>query len=164
MTDADSDKTRAKRLKCKSRTTTVQGTIAQPQSGCEGAAARLHLTIETIYDQIPATQQSVVSLWGLYSADRRKAERDVQAAVADLKVQIYARVQENSKTASFFAPIRRLPVEVLGWWQQPFEIGAHKSVWRAVIFSMPGIFRRGPRPTIAIYFGVGRERSARRSD
>jgi len=72
----------------------------------------------------------MVSLWGLYSADRPKAERDFQAAVADLKVQIYAYVQENSKTASLFAPIRRLPVEVLGWWQQPFhaEIGAHKSV------------------------------------
>ena len=84
---------------------------------CEGAAARLHLTIETISDQIPATQQSVVSLWGLYSADRPKADRDVQAAVADLKVQLYARVQENSNAASFFAPIRRLPVEVLAIWR-----------------------------------------------
>ena len=73
--------------------------------------------METISDQIPAIQQSMVSLWGLYSADRPKAERDVQAAVADLKVQIYARVQENSNAASFFAPIRQLPVEVLTIWQ-----------------------------------------------
>jgi len=72
--------------------------------------------METISDQIPAIQQSMVSLWGLYSADRPKAERDVQAAVADLKVQIYARVQENSNAASFSAPTRRLPVEVLAIW------------------------------------------------
>ena len=84
---------------------------------CEGAAARLHLTMETISDQTTAIQQSMVSLWGLYSADRPKAERDFQAAVADLKVQIYAYVQENSKTASFFAPIRQLPVEVLAIWR-----------------------------------------------
>ena len=70
-----------------------------------------------LYDQTPAIQQSMVSRWSLYSEDRPKGERDVQATVADIKIQTYARVQEYSIAASFFAPIRRLPVEVLAiWW------------------------------------------------
>ena len=70
-----------------------------------------------LYDQTPAIQQSMVSHWSLYSEDRPKAERDVQDAVADLKLQIYARAQENSNAASFFAPVRRLPMEVLAIWR-----------------------------------------------
>jgi len=97
--------------------------------------------METISDQIPAIQQSMVSLWGLYSADQPKAERDFQAAVADLKVQIYARVQENSNAASFFAPIRRLPVPFGGGGNNhsTLKLARTSQFWRAVIFSMPGI-------------------------
>jgi len=70
--------------------------------------------MDTLYDQIPAIQQSTVSL---YSEHRLKAERDVQAAVADFTIQIYARVQENSNAVGFFAPIRWLPVEMLAIWR-----------------------------------------------
>jgi len=73
--------------------------------------------MDTLYDQIPAIQQSTVSLWSLYSEHRLKAERDVQVAVADLTIQIYARVQKNSNAVSFFVPIRRLPVEMLAIWR-----------------------------------------------
>jgi len=73
--------------------------------------------MDTIYDQITAIQQSTVSLWSLYFEHRPKAERDVQAAVAGLEIQIYTRVQENSNASSFFAPIRWLPVEMLAIWR-----------------------------------------------
>jgi len=66
-----------------------------------------------LYDQIPVIQQSMVSLWSLDSEHRPKAERDVQIAVADLKIQMCAGKQQR---ASFFSPIRRLP-EMLAIWQ-----------------------------------------------
>ena len=56
------------------------------------------------------------------------------------------------------------------WWQQPLhaEIGQVSFDGRlsslCPAYGRPFGFRRGPRPTIAIYFGGGQERSARRSD
>jgi hypothetical protein len=88
----------------------------------------------------------MAALWDLYSEDRQRAERAVQAVVADLKVQMHILEQGNINAASFLAPIRRLPVEILaeifllticGNDHPPLELARVSRSWRAVILSMP---------------------------
>jgi len=102
--------------------------------------------MDILHNQILAIQRQMASLWGLYSADRQKAERAVEAVVEDLKVQIYILEQENINSASFLAPIRRLPMEMLAEIfllaifdnnHPPLELARVSQSWRAVILSMP---------------------------
>ncbi len=113
---------------------------------CEEAAARMRPAMDALHNQVLAIQQKMATLWGLYSEDRQNSERAVQAVVTDLKVQIHILEQENTNSASFLAPIRRLPVEILaeiflleicGNNRPPLELARVSQSWRAVILSMP---------------------------
>ena len=116
------------------------------KADCEEAAGRMRPAMDALHNQVLAIQQKMATLWGLYSEDRQKAEHAVQAVVTDLKVQIHILEQENTNSASFLAPIRRLPVELLaeifllaicGNDHPALELARVSQSWRAVILSMP---------------------------
>jgi hypothetical protein len=115
----------------------------------EEAAARIRPAMDALHDQVIAIQQQMASLWGAFSEDRQRAERAVQVVVAGLNAQIDVLEQENINAASFLAPIRRLPVEMLaeifllaicGNNYPPLELARVSQSWRAVILSMPRLW------------------------
>jgi len=115
LTDADSDQTRAKCLSASHKPPPFKR-LRSFGAECEERLQNYILLWIFIMTRFRLASRDMVPLWSLYSEYRPKAERDVQAAVVDLKIQIYARVQENSNAPSFFAP-SRLPVEMLAIWR-----------------------------------------------
>ena len=128
----------------------IQQKIARVQAmfevECEEAADKLRPTMDMYHSQIIAIQQRMAALWNIYSEQRQKAEREVQAVVAGFNVQIRVLELENDNAASFLAPIRRLPVEMLAevfYWaicgnsHPPLELARVNQSWRAVVFSLP---------------------------
>ena len=105
--------------------------------------------MDYLHGRILAYQKQMADHWIEFSSKRQEAEAEVMANVADIEVQIHILKQENSKAASFLAPIRRLPVELLA---QIFLIAisyhAHSRLelmrvcrsWRAVVLTMPRIW------------------------
>ena len=87
-------------------------------------------------------------LWNAFSAGPQEAEAAFTAKVADFEVQIHTLKEESSKAASFLAPIRRLPVEMLAE-ICVFSISSHAHTppelvrvcrpWRAVVLTVPRI-------------------------
>ncbi len=149
-TDAESNQTRAKILGRKAQITALHDKIMHMETRfkeeCEEAAARMRPAMDALHNQVLAIQQKMATLWDLYSEDRQKAERAVQTVVTNLKVQIHILEHENTKSAGFHAPIRRLPVELLaeiflleicGNNRPPLELARVSQSWRAVILSMP---------------------------
>jgi hypothetical protein len=91
----------------------------------------------------------MADLWNEFSAERQEAEAAFTAKVADLEVQIHTLKEESSKAASFLAPIRRLPVEMLAeifvfsissHAHTPLELMRVCRKWRAVVLTMPRIW------------------------
>lgn len=102
--------------------------------------------MDALHNEIIVIQQKMAALWDMYCEDRQRAEHAVQAIVTDLKVQVRILEQGNINAASFLAPIRRLPVELLseiflfaicGNDHTPLELARVSQTWRAVILSMP---------------------------
>ena len=75
--------------------------------------AALRPIMESLHSKILIIQRQMADLWNEFSAERQEAEAALTAKVADLEVQIHTLKVESSKAASFLAPIRRLPMEML---------------------------------------------------
>ena len=112
---------------------------------CEEAAGKLRPTMDMYHSQIMAIQARMAALWNIYSEQRQKAEREVQAVVAGFNVQIHYLALKNTTAASFLAPIRHLPVEMLAevfYWaicgngHPPLALARVNRSWRAVVFSL----------------------------
>ena len=124
----------------------IDRALAMFEVECEEAADKLRPTMDMNYSQIIAIQQRMAALWNIYSEQRQKAEPKVQAVIEGFNVQIQVLELENDNAASFLAPIRRLPVEMLAevfYWaicgnsHPPLELARVNQSWRAVVFSLP---------------------------
>ena len=111
--------------------------------------AGLRPIMDYLHSQILAIQKQMADHWNAFSAERQKAEAAVTAKVTDIEMQIHVLNQENSKAASFLAPIRRLPVEMLAeifiisiacHTRSRLELMRVCRSWRAVVFTMPHIW------------------------
>ena len=111
--------------------------------------AKLRPIMDYLHGQILAIQKQMTDHWNAFSAERQKAEVAVTAKVTDIEMQIHMLKQENSKAASFLAPIRRLPVELLAeifiisisfHAQSRLELMRVCRSWRAVVLTMPRIW------------------------
>jgi hypothetical protein len=69
--------------------------------------------MDYLHGQIFIIQKQMADRWTAFQAKRQEAEAAVTARVADIEIKIHILKQENSKAASFLAPIRRVPVEML---------------------------------------------------
>ena len=105
--------------------------------------------MDYLHSQILAIQKRMADRWNAFSAERQNAEAAVTAKVTDFEMQIHVLKQENSKAASFLAPIRRLPVEMLAeifiisiscHAQSRLELMRVCRSWRAVVLTMPRIW------------------------
>jgi hypothetical protein len=130
--------------------TTLQDKIAHVkarfEAECKAASEKLQPTMDTLHNQMLSIQQKMASNWRQYSKDHHKAEYTAQALVTDLEAHIRILEQKNLNAASFLAPVRRLPEEILAEIFH-FAIGCNNhspmglvrvcQTWRAVILSMP---------------------------
>jgi len=64
-------------------------------------------------------QQEMARLWTEYTARMTAAHEETETRVAALQKCSTFLKQENSKSQSFPAPIRRLPTELLSEWAGP---------------------------------------------
>ena len=105
--------------------------------------------MDILHNQIIFIQQKMASLWNMFAEDRHKAERVVQAVVEDLRAKVHILEKKNDNAASFLAPIRRLPPEMLAEVfqmavcvndQSPLELARVSQSWRSVVLSMPRIW------------------------
>ncbi len=110
--------------------------------------AGLRSTLDDLHSQILALQKQMADCWIAFLAKRQKGEAAVTAEVTDLEKRIHVLNQENSKVASFLAPIRRLPVEMLAEiFTTSIACHAHSRLelmracrsWRAMVLTMPCI-------------------------
>ena len=69
--------------------------------------------MDYLHKRIILIQKQMADHWNAFQAERQKAEAEVSTNVTDIEVQIHVLKQEHSTAASFLAPIRRLPVEML---------------------------------------------------
>ena len=103
------------------------------------------------YTKICAIQQEMARLWTEYTARMTVVQSDTEMQVAALQGRISFLEQENTKSQSFLAPIRRLPIELLaeifviaieGYGQNRFDMMRVCRAWRATILSMARIWSR----------------------
>ena len=96
-------------------------------------------------------QREMARLWTEYTARMSVAQEGVQTEVSGLQKRISLLEQENSKSQSFLAPIRRLPIELLAeifaitiicHGQNPFHMTRVCRSWRATILGMARIWSR----------------------
>jgi hypothetical protein len=143
------NKTRAKVVERQAQITILQDKIAHVkarfEADCEEAAAKLRPTMDALHNRILSIQQQMASLWSRYSLNQQQAECDVHAVVEDFEAQIRILEHENRNGASFLAPIRRLPMEMLSEIfclaiycnnQSPLELARVCQFWRAGVLSM----------------------------
>ena len=105
--------------------------------------------MDYLHSQILAIQKQMADRWNAFSAERQNAEVAVTTKVTDIEMQIHVLKQENYNAASFLAPIRRLPVEMLAeifiisiscHAQSRLELMRVCRSWRAVVLTMPRIW------------------------
>jgi hypothetical protein len=79
----------------------------------EKELAVLRPMLDQLHAKICEYQREMARLWTEYTARISAAQEVAQAKVAELQKTITVLEQENSKSQSFLAPIRRLPTELL---------------------------------------------------
>ena len=103
------------------------------------------------YARICEIQQEMARLWTEYTARMTIAQNDAETEVVALQEHISILEQENTKSQSFLAPIRRLPIELLaevlviaieGYEQDRFVMMRVCRAWRATVLSMARIWSR----------------------
>ena len=73
----------------------------------------LRLALDHLHANICEIQREMARLWTEYTARMSAAQMGVQVEVKYLQKPISLLEQENNKSQSFLAPIRRLPTELL---------------------------------------------------
>jgi len=105
--------------------------------------------LDKLHANICEIQREMACLWTEYTARMSAAQEVAQAEVAGLQQHIAFLEQENSKSQSFLAPMRRLPTELLaeifaiaitGHAQNPFDMIRVCRSWRVTILGMARIW------------------------
>ena len=106
--------------------------------------ATLLSVMNHLSDRIVAIQKEIADRRNAFSAERREAEAAVAA-----KIMIYIMEHENYNSASFLAPIQRLPVEILAeifllsrdcHLRPPLHLMHVCRRWRATMLNTPRIW------------------------
>jgi hypothetical protein len=109
----------------------------------------LRPALDHLHANICEIQREMARLWTEYTARMSLAQESVQAEVSDIQKRISFLEQENSKSQSFLAPIRRLPIELLAeiftitithHGQNPFHMIQICRSWRATILGMARVW------------------------
>jgi F-box-like len=112
----------------------------------QGKVAALRPILDHHHGQILIIHRQMAELWDAFTTERQAAAEAVQAKVTDIEVRIHLLKQANSNAASFLAPVRRLPIELLAkiftisHAQSPLELTRVCRGWRAVVLAMPRVW------------------------
>ena len=111
--------------------------------------AALRPVMDHLHDRILTIQKEMVDRRSALSAERREAEATVTAKIRNFEVHVNTLKHENYNAASFLAPIRRLPVEIL---TEIFLLSINRHLhsplglihvcrrWRAIVLTTPRIW------------------------
>ena len=111
--------------------------------------ATLLPVVDHLYDRIVAIQKEMADRRNAFSTERREAEAAVAAKVMNFEMHINIMKHENYNAASFLAPIRRLPVEILTeifllsrdcHLRSPLNLMHVCRRWRATVLTTPRIW------------------------
>ena len=117
----------------------------------ENELKALRPIMDQYYTMICEIQQKMACLWTEYTTRMTAAQNDMEIEIVALQGRISFLDQENTKSQSFLAPIRRLPTELLaeifviaieGYGQDRFDMMCVCRAWRATIISMARLWSR----------------------
>jgi hypothetical protein len=150
--NTEANQTRAKVAERQAQVEFLEAKVREERAVFEAESqekvAHLRPIMDFFQSQILSIQRQMADEWNKFPAERQKVEAAVMGRVTDIEMQIHVLNQANSKAASFFAPIRRLPVELfteifilsISCHARPrLELMRVCRSWRAVVLMMPHI-------------------------